>query len=440
MCNPTCLLSHTVVARAPLPTTSRVSHTGQLWCRACVQFWLFLICNSALLALELYCVSARRQGEEFSLADPAMRSLVIALLTAAAMLTRAASGFTLTESHIHTLVAASRKAPTITTKSLYVHCSTTRPARFTDGLIAAEAWPHNRKPRTGCQLCSCMALVTQVGVHMLVQFPHNYTEPSAGSNPGMQSLAKSVSDAYPGMYSISVNVANGFESYVTPMWQQVDAFAAIVQNDPKLASGFNAAGLSQGGPVVRGYIQKYNNPPVHNFVSICGVQGGEFNCPREFQEIPFLCDYFLKDPYSVFGGGITLAFSDYWVDSLNMTQYLAENKFLVPLNNQQRDPSLHNATFKTHFSSLNHLVLIEAVNDTVIYPAVSEQFGGYIDGSMHVTYKYTTWPPYTSDSFGLRSLDEAGKVTLGSFQGDHLQFTTQYWDSHVLPWFNTTLP
>jgi palmitoyl-protein thioesterase len=255
----------------------------------------------------------------------------------------------------------------------------------------------------------------------------------------MQSLAKSVEAAYPGMYAVSVNVANGFLSFVTPMWQQVDEFAAVVRADPKLAGGFNVAGLSQGGPVVRGYIEKYNSPPVHNFVSICGVQGGEFNCPLPFQLIPFLCDSFLSSPYGLVAGLVPLSFSDYWVDSQNMTRYFAENKFLVPLNNQQRDSSLLNATFKANFASLNKLVLIEALNDTVVYPSISEQFGGYVDGSLNVTYNFTTWQPYLSDSFGLRTLVDGGKVQLGSFTGNHLRFTTQYWDTHVLPWFNTTL-
>ena len=284
-----------------------------------------------------------------------------------------------------------------------------------------------------------MAWVTQVRAAVLSTGAMYLTTLLTGSNPGMQSLAKSVAAAYPGMYSVSVDVANGFDSYVTPMWQQVDEFAAVVQSDPNLAGGFNAAGLSQGGPVVRGYIEKYNNPPVHNFVSICGVQGGEFECPLEFQKIPLLCDTFLKNPYDFLEGLTSLSFSDYWVESMNMTRYYAENKFLVPLNNQQRDPSAHNATFKANFKSLNHLVLIEALNDTVIYPAVSEQFGGYIDGSLHTTYNFTTWAPYTSDSFGLRSLHEAGKVTLGSFVGDHLQFSAEYWNTNVLPWFNTSM-
>lgn len=61
----------------------------------------------------------------------------------------------------------------------------------------------------------------------------------------------------------------------------MDQFAQVVQADPNLKNGFSAVGLSQGGLVVRGYIEKYNNPPVHSFVSICGVQGGEYNCPLE---------------------------------------------------------------------------------------------------------------------------------------------------------------
>ena len=285
----------------------------------------------------------------------------------------------------------------------------------------------------------------------------------AGSNPGMQSLAQSVRDAYPGIHAVSVDVADGLASFLTPMWEQVEQFAAVVRADPQLAGGFNVVGLSQGGPVVRGYIEAYNDPPVHRFVSICGVQGGEFNCPLEMQIIPFVCDIFQDNPYHfLFNGSIPLSFSDYWVD-VNFTRYMtgesersscngshrntaqlavlyAENTFLVPLNNQQDDASLHNATYKANWQSLDHLVLIEATEDTVVYPYQSEQFGGYLPGSTKAVYNYTTWQPYLQDSFGLKSLFDAGKVTLGSYKGDHLRFSTQYWEDTVLPWFNDTMP
>ena len=36
-----------------------------------------------------------------------------------------------------------------------------------------------------------------------------------------------------------------------------------------------------------------------------------------------------------------------------------------------------NATFKKQMTSLNKLVLVEATEDTSVYPYQSEQFGGY---------------------------------------------------------------
>ncbi len=94
----------------------------------------------------------------------------------------------------------------------------------------------------------------------------------AGSNPGMQSLAQSVMAKYPGLYAVAVDVADSIDSFLEPVQQQVDEFAKVVASDPKLAGGFNVVGLSQGGLIIRAYVQQYNNPPVFNLVSICGVQ------------------------------------------------------------------------------------------------------------------------------------------------------------------------
>jgi palmitoyl-protein thioesterase len=47
----------------------------------------------------------------------------------------------------------------------------------------------------------------------------------------------------------------------------VDEFAATVRADPQLAKGFNLIGHSQGGLIARAYIERYNDPPVHNFIT-----------------------------------------------------------------------------------------------------------------------------------------------------------------------------
>jgi len=256
----------------------------------------------------------------------------------------------------------------------------------------------------------------------------------AGSNPGMQSLAQSVMAKYPGSYAVAVNVANGLDSFITPVQDQVDQFAKTVKADPKLANGFNVVGLSQGGLIVRAYVQQYNDPPVYNLVSICGVQNGVFNCPLEVQIIPFVCSLFETNPYHFFDFvGIHLSFEDYFKDPANETAYLLGNDFLPLVNNEG---ATKNPLYKSRMTTLNKLALIEATEDTVVYPYESEQFGGYVWGTKDQVFNFNTSDTYQQDWIGLRTLDAQGKVDLGSFVGGHIQFTQAYWNAVILPYFD----
>lgn len=263
----------------------------------------------------------------------------------------------------------------------------------------------------------------------------------AGSNPGMQSLATSISAAYPGTYAVAVDVADGFFSFITAMETQVDQFAQVVQADPNLKNGFSAVGLSQGGLVVRGYIEKYNNPPVHSFVSICGVQGGEYNCPLEIDILPFVCSIFESNPYDfLFNGSIPLSFSDYWVTYDDEAEYLARNTFLPVYNNQVPHPN--NATFEANWKSLAKVALVAGTQDTVVYPWQSEQFGGYAwnsSASNGTVYTFTESVFYTGNVLGMRDQYEAGVIDFLQFDGDHLRFNQSFWDEEILPYFNVSI-
>jgi len=248
----------------------------------------------------------------------------------------------------------------------------------------------------------------------------------AGSNPGMQSLAATVSNAYPGKVSVAVDVADGLMSFITPMQAQVDQFAAAVRADARFKNGFHLVGLSQGGLVARAYVEQYNDPPVRNLVTVSGVMNGVFNCPLELQIIPFVCQLFETDPYALNG---ILGFSEYFVLSQNRSLYLEGNPFLPPLNGQV----VANATFKSRFASLDRLVLGMALNDTVVYPKESEQFGGYEWGTKDTVFTMRQAGFYANDTFGLRTLDEAGKVSLVQYEGDHLRFTDDWWNANILP-------
>lgn len=84
----------------------------------------------------------------------------------------------------------------------------------------------------------------------------------------------------------------------------MEDFKDEVQKDSKLKDGFNAVGLSQGNLVIRGYIQKYNNPPVKTFVSVCGPMDGVGTCPKNIL-YEAICPLWKLFKYSA-----PLAFSD----------------------------------------------------------------------------------------------------------------------------------
>lgn len=101
-----------------------------------------------------------------------------------------------------------------------------------------------------------------------------------GGNPGMQSLAKTVTARYPRKYAVALRVADGMASILEPMDRQLAEFVAAVRADPRLAHGFDAVGLSQGNLIVRAYVERVNDPPVRRLVSVCGPQEGIGTCPN----------------------------------------------------------------------------------------------------------------------------------------------------------------
>jgi palmitoyl-protein thioesterase len=100
-------------------------------------------------------------------------------------------------------------------------------------------------------------------------------------NDGMQRITKHTALLLGGDTVYSTCIPTGKthaedtnNGYFLNMDASVDVFAAAIQQDVNLADGFHAIGFSQGNNVIRGYIAKYNSPPVDTFLSINGVNGG----------------------------------------------------------------------------------------------------------------------------------------------------------------------
>lgn len=247
---------------------------------------------------------------------------------------------------------------------------------------------------------------------------------------GMVPLAKSISEYLGGAYVLNVQIGDNsiqdiFNGFIMNLDDQVDYFANVVKNDPHLTSGFNAIGYSQGNLVIRGYIERYNNPPVKNFISMHGPLAGVGSFPgcsvdktfcRLFAEVLGALAYLPKIQDH-------LAQANYFRDPFRNEDFIAGARFLPDINNEDSSP---NQNYNSNWLSLDSLCLVKALGDTVVIPNDSEWFGYFEENSFDNIMEYQNTPWYKQDLFGLQSLDKAGKLFLSTTDENHLDFSTDY--------------
>jgi len=249
-------------------------------------------------------------------------------------------------------------------------------------------------------------------------------------NPGMKDITEKVGE-HVGSYSVCIPTGPDLDSdtnngFFMTMNDNVDVWAAAVKNDTRLANGFNAVGFSQGNSVIRGYIQKYNDPPVSTFLSVHGTVVGVASFPKcnpsgLLGPVCKLISRFLVGPaaYTEFVQK-RLFQADYFRDpkSVDSDAY-KKNSELAQWNNEgdTTDPKINE-----NFAKVKRWAMIKAEKDTMIYPNDGEWWGSFAaDGKTRLAMNETEW--YTKDLFGLKTAHEAGKIFFNSTTGDHLQFT-----------------
>jgi palmitoyl-protein thioesterase len=247
---------------------------------------------------------------------------------------------------------------------------------------------------------------------------------------GMIPLRNAISDYLGGVYVLNVQIGENsiqdiLNGFFMNLDDQVDYFANVIRGDPNLANGFNAVGYSQGNLVIRGYIERYNHPPIKNFISMHGPLAGVGAFPgcsidkevcRLFSEILGALAYFPR-----IQDGLTQA--NYFRDPMKVPEYQAKARFLPDINNEDTTPQ---SVYSSNWASLESVCLVKALGDTVVIPNDSEWFGFFEDGSFDKIWSFQTSPWYQGDYFGLKTLDQAGKVYFNTTDGNHLDFETDY--------------
>lgn len=167
----------------------------------------------------------------------------------------------------------------------------------------------------------------------------------------------------------------------------------------KLQDGFDAVGFSQGGQILRAYIQRCNTPPVKNLITIGAQHQGVSNfpgCPEDIPLLDFSVDKVDLELVQVNFPHLELSqtpFRDctwwqrmmkrriytdfvqnksvqaqYFKDPLRMEEYLEKSIFLADMNNER---PLKNETFAKNLSSLTNLVLFMFEDDVQVVPKES---------------------------------------------------------------------
>jgi len=257
-------------------------------------------------------------------------------------------------------------------------------------------------------------------------------------NPvSMGSIKKMLEEELPGVYvhslmiggNVIADMENGFFKDTNT---QISMACEQIANDPELQGGYNALGFSQGGQFLRAVAQRCPSPPMRNLITVGAQHQGVFGFPNCPGEINYFCDI-VRDllNYGVYTDLVQsfLVQAQYWHDPLDIHLYVEKSQFIAEINNER---PVKNATYAENLARLENFVMIKHNQDAMVEPRESEHFEFYAPGQADVILPLTESPIYVEDWIGLRALDESGRLHFLSVDGDHLQFSRDWFKQQII--------
>ncbi|KAK7066528.1 Palmitoyl-protein thioesterase 1 [Halocaridina rubra] len=257
----------------------------------------------------------------------------------------------------------------------------------------------------------------------------------------MGRIKQLVEDRIPGIYVHSLMIGpniiadeeNGFFGNVN---EQVEEVCEKIANDTQLQNGYHAMGFSQGGQFLRAVAQRCPSPPMKNLITFGGQHQGVFGfprCPSEPQQSR-MCEYIRKlldhasYHYWIQNG---LVQAQYWHDPLDEALYREKSIFIADINNERT----LNTSYRVNLKKLENFVMVKFLQDGMVIPVDSEWFGFYSPGQDVEVLPLQETKLYFEDWLGLKEMDEAGKLHFLSVEGDHLQFSDQWFLEEIVDRF-----
>uniref|UniRef100_A0A6C0BUY4 Uncharacterized protein n=1 Tax=viral metagenome TaxID=1070528 RepID=A0A6C0BUY4_9ZZZZ len=234
------------------------------------------------------------------------------------------------------------------------------------------------------------------------------------SNAGnMVELADWVSTTF-NRQVINVELGDG-DSYSTdtPLWEQIDAFKDVVCNNTILRDGFDFIGISQGGLIGRGYVLRYNSPPIINLITLVSPHGGVYD-----KNLGFI------DLYNPIAQS-TLSFAGYWRDPTHLVRYQLFSSFLPEANGEKQ------LKRNKYLQALTNFAMVFSPNDDIIKPQSSGIFDTFNADLTILPLENN--PIYTEDWIGLKTLNETGRLHTHQTNCTHVEHRMPVCFSQLYP-------
>lgn len=231
-----------------------------------------------------------------------------------------------------------------------------------------------------------------------------------------------------GAQVINMEIGNGKQdSAQLTMPEQLDIFCSNIRSHAAvLANGFNLIGISQGGLLARGYVQKCADFPVFNLLTWVSPHGGVYPYP----DINIYSD--TSQSKSSYPG--------YWRDPYQYDKYLDKSAYLADLN-LESPPKQQNANttnpYRDRILALKNLVLIWSAIDDVLEPPQSGKFATYAAGKWPLTIIPAEQTPMWKN-LGLDALDATDRLHVYETNCDHAEHATleclDAWKHYIIPY------
>ncbi|MPC25419.1 Palmitoyl-protein thioesterase 1 [Portunus trituberculatus] len=124
----------------------------------------------------------------------------------------------------------------------------------------------------------------------------------------------------------------------------------------------------------------------------------------------------------------SLVQAQYWHDPLHEEDYRNYSIFLADINNEK----VVNEEYRSNLKKLENFVMVKFLKDSMVVPTESEWFGFYSPGQDQEILSLQQTELYLEDRLGLKEMDEAGKLKFVSVDGDHLEFSDEWFLQEIV--------